>query len=429
MTVRSWLIGAALALVAAAAWAQAAPEAPMAAFRRLRSEGVAAVNKGDMATAAAKLALADAAVPNHPGLVVLRAKVEAAQGHMPAAVAFMARYAAFGLSIDVTADELLQRISIENEFAPVLRQLNANAAPIGKLDIVGSIEGAYIAEGIAWDAARNRWLISGVHERTIVAVKNDRTLSRFLEAGADADAVQGIAIDPTHKLLWAGSSGLPQARDLQPDHVGRGGLLKIDLATGRLLARYDAPAGKSRAFGDLTVGPDGTVYVSDSLAGEIWRLRPDATALERLVAPGPLGSPQSLVVTPDGKRLIVADYTSGLHVVDLATGAVSSLPTPADSTFVGTDGLIRDGNDLIAFQNGLSPQRVVRARMDAGFTRVEHWSVLAANLPNLEEPTSGVVVGNDLVFIGRSQWSDFKEDGTLAHNPPGPAMIVRLKLR
>ena len=136
-----------------------------------------------------------------------------------------------------------------------------------------------------------------------------------------------------------------------------------------------------------------------------------------------------MVATPDGKRLIVADYSSGLHVLDLASGAIAPMPVPADASLIGTDGLVRDGGDLIAFQNGTNPQRVVRLRLDAAMTRVEHWTVLAANLPNLEEPTSGVVVGDDLVFVARSQWTDFKDDGSLRRTPPGPAVIARLKLR
>lgn len=432
MTLRAWMIGAAVALVGAAAWAQSAPEGSVAAFRRLRAEGVAAINSGDMDVATRKLAEADALVPNHPGLTLLRAKLEAAQDHLPAAMALVGRYASFGLSTDVTADAVLERMAVETDFAPTLRQLNANAAPVGKLEIVGSVEGAFLAEGIAWDARGKRWLISGVHERTVVSVKNDKRLTRFLRADADTDGVQGLALDAGRGVLWAGSSGLPQTKDLPAAHKGRAGLLKIDLASGRLLARYDAPAAPGdagRAFGDLTVGPDGTVYISDSITGEIWRLAPGASALERLVAAGAMGSPQGLVVTPDGKRLIVADYSSGLNVVEIATGAVSRLPVPANASLLGTDGLISDGADLIAFQNGVAPQRVVRLKLDAAATRVESWTVLAANLPNLEEPTSGVVVGDDLVFVGRSQWSDFTDEGPLRRNPPGPAVIVRLKLR
>lgn len=434
MMLRAWMIGAAIATVGATAWAQSAPapEGPVAAFRRLRAEGVAAINSGDMDVATRRLAEADAQVANHPGLTLLRAKVEAAQDHLPAAMALVARYASFGFSTDVTADDILGRMAIESDFAPVLRRLNANAAPAGRLEPVGSIEGAFIAEGVAWDAARNRWLISGVHGRTIVSVKNDARLSRYLAAEAEVEGVQGLALDAARGVLWAGSSGLPQAKNLPAGHRGRAGLLKIDLASGRLLARYDPPpasGGAGRAFGDLTVGPDGTVYVSDSIAGEIWRLAPGAGALDLVVVAGSLGSPQGLVVTPDGKRLIVADYSSGLNVVEIATGAVARMPVPDNASLLGIDGLIADGGDLIAFQIGVQPQRVVRLKLDAAASRVESWTVLAANLPDLEEPTSGVVVGDDLVFIGRSQWADFTDDGALRRNPPGPAVLVRLKLR
>jgi sugar lactone lactonase YvrE len=429
MTQRIWWMGAAIALLGTVAWAQAASEGAVTAFRRLRAEAVAAFNAGDMATAAAKLSAADAAVPNYPALVVQRAKVEAAQGHLPAAVALLDRFAHFGLTIDLTGDELLQRIAAQDGFAPVQRRLDENRAPVGALQIVASIDGAYLAEGIAWDAGRNRWLISGVHQRTITAVEGGRAPSRFLEAGADADAVQGLALDVKHGVLWAGSSGLPQARDLPPDHVGRAGLLKIDLASGRVLARYEAPEAPQRAFGDLAMGPDGTVFVSDSLAGEVWRLPAGASTLQRLVPRGILGSPQAMVVTPDGRRLIVADYASGLNVIDLATGAVSPFPTPSDCTLVGTDGLIRDGADLIAFQNGVAPQRIVRLRLDRNFTRVEGWRVLAANLAEIAEPTTGVVLGDDLVFVARSQWAEFGDDGTLRVDPPSPVLIARLRLR
>lgn len=430
MNPKTWMIGAALALACGVSWAEsAAPESDVAAFRRLRGEGVTAANAGDMATASARLAEADARVPNHPGLIILRAKVEAVQDHMPAAVALLDRYAGFGFTIDITTDEVLQRISIEDGFAPVLLQLTANSAPVGKLEVVGSIEGAYLAEGVAWDARRQRFLISGVHGRTIVAVKREKSLSRYLAASPEIDSVMGLATDAERGVLWAATAARPQANGMPPEHKGRAGILKIDLASGRLLQRYDAPVAADRAFGDLTVAADGAVYISDAVAGEIWTLKPGAAALERLIAPGMLASPQGLVVTPDGRRLIVADYTSGLYAIDLATRQVSRLPAPANASLIGIDGLIRDGDDLIAFQNGVNPQRVLRLKLDADFTRVAGWNALAANLPNLDEPTSGVVVGNDLVFVARSQWTDFKDDGTLRRNPPGPAVIARLKLR
>lgn len=425
---RAWTAALAVAalLSGGAVAAQAGGESALAAFYRLRGEGVAAVNAGKMAEAEARLAEADRRLPDHPGLTVLRAKVAAAQEDFPAAIALLDRYARMGLTLDL-ADPVLERVMVESGFAPVRRRLGANAAPVGKLEVLGSIEGPYLAEAVVWDPRGKRWLISGVHARSIVEVKG-KSLKRFLRPDPEVDGVMGLALDPDGKALWAAASGMPQARDLPADRKGRAALLKIDLRSGRVLQRFPAPADRERAFGDLTVAPDGTVYVSDAIAGEIWRLPPGGKAVERLVGPGVIGSPQGLAVTPDRRRLIVADYASGLRVVDLATGAVSPLPVPEATALSGTDGLLLHGGELIAIQNGVTPQRVVRLSMDPGFTRVERWYPAAANLPQLAEPTTGTIQDGALVFIARSQWTDFKDDGSLRSNPPGPAVLARLPL-
>jgi hypothetical protein len=415
----------AVLLLAAPAFAQDS----YAAFRKLRAEGVAAINAGDMATARAKLAQADAAVPNHPALTLLRAQVEAADNKMDAGVTLMKRYADFGLTTEVMTDEMLQRLSIENSFVPVARQFTANEAPMGLLKIEGQFDGPWLAEGLAWDEARKRWLISGAHSRTILSLKGTK-IERFLDAKADTDGVMGIVADPARGLLWAASSGLPQAKGLAADRRGKSALLKIDLKTGKLLQRYPAPDGQAqRSFGDVALGAGGEVYVSDSISGEVLRLAPGAAALSVVVPAGALASPQGLFPTPDGKRLIVADYVTGLQVIDLATGAASRLPVPDTASLIGTDGLIRDGSSLLAVQNGSTPQRVLRLDFDPEFTRVERWTTVAANLPNLEQPTGGVVVGDDLVLISYSQWSDFKDDGSLRHDRPNAVVLARIQLR
>ena len=47
------------------------------------------------------------------------------------------------------------------------------------------------------------------------------------------------------------------------------------------------------------------------------------------------------------------------------------------------------------------------------------WRVLAANLPDIEEPSGGTVVGGDYLFVARSQWAAFGDDGTLTPARPG----------
>ncbi|MFC5373372.1 hypothetical protein ACFPIF_12440 [Brevundimonas faecalis] len=61
-------------------------------------------------------------------------------------------------------------------------------------------------------------------------------------------------------------------------------------------------------------------------------------------------------------------------------------------------------------------------------SRIDRVEVLAANLPQIDEPTTGVLHDGHLVFVARSQWSDFAADGGLRTAEPQPAIIARLRL-
>ena len=227
-----------------------------------------------------------------------------------------------------------------------------------------------------------------------------------------------MAIDARRRILWALTAATAQAKGVAAADLGATALLRIDLETGKVLARHAPPAdGTKRQLGDLTVGPDGAVYASNSLGGEIWRLGPGAKSLDRLVSSPELGSPQGLAMAADGRRLLVADYSSGLHVVDLASGAVSPVVIPQDVTLLGVDGLARSGQTLIAVQNGVAPQRLLRLWPTPDGKRLTRVETLAANLPDLDEPTSGAMRGDDFVFVARSQWTDFGDDGLKTAEP------------
>jgi hypothetical protein len=147
-----------------------------------------------------------------------------------------------------------------------------------------------------------------------------------------------------------------------------------------------------------------------------------------LVAAGRLGSPQGLAPTPDGQALVVADYSSGLWRVARAGGEPVRMAAPDDAVLIGIDGLVSDGRSLYALQNGVSPQRVLKLTLNSAWTRIDQVQVLAANLSQIAEPTTGLILDGDLVFVARSQWSDFAADGSLRTSTPDPAIIARLRL-
>lgn len=433
MILRLFRIGLATLVVAGSPALAGDPPAPtgaVAEFRALRSQAVAAANAGDMTLAAARLAGADALITNHPGLMLLRARVAAAADQPVEAVAQLARYAGAGLTLDLDNDAALSALAGTSGYAAVAQRIADNRAPVGaeRLIPLATVPGAVLVESLVRDGRRDRWLVSQVAGRTVVALDDNGTITEFLMPDPRVSGVLGLALEPSGDTLWAATAALPPATHGQAGPPPAAALLRIDVATGRVTATYPAPAdGRDRTFGDLVRGPDGTVFVADATAGEVFRLRPGAAALEPLVGAGTFGSPQGMVVTPDGAALIVADYSSGLWRVDLHSGRATPLTAPADASLVGVDGLTTDGRFLYAIQNGTAPQRILQLTPDTGWTRLTAVTTLAANLPALDEPTTGLVHHGRLVLISRSQWSDFADDGSLRSGPPAPARIVQLQ--
>lgn len=420
--------GAVLAALGLLLAVPARAEGRLEAFRRLRAEGVAAARAGDTALARTRIEAAVALMPAHPGALILLARLKVADDPA-AAVAVLARHAGLGLVHDAGADPSLKSLTVRDDYAPVAARLAANRAATGRPNGVASLEGPVLAEGVAHDPRTGRLLVSQVHGRKIVTIGGDGAISAFTAPADDVWGVFGLAADPSRRTLWALTAATPQARDIPADLLGATALLRIDLDTGQVLARHVPSAdGVKRQFGDLALGPDGAVYVSNSLGGEVWRLKPGAGALDRLVASPEIGSAQGLAVTADAAHLVVADYSSGLHRIDLASGAETAVETPADLTLLGVDGLVRDGDGLIVVQNGVNPQRILRLALSPDGARVTAATVLAANLPQLDEPTGGAMLDGRFVFVARSQWSDFGDDG-LKTPAPAPAQIVSVQVR
>jgi hypothetical protein len=269
--------------------------------------------------------------------------------------------------------------------------------------VVAEIPGPYLIEGIAHDG--RRLYLGSIARGCIFTLEHGR--AKVLGVGP-LHGVFGMAFGGSR--LWAATAEL--AIDDRTELVG------IDLQRGRIASRYAPPSGVEEAsLGDVTTGPAGDVFVSDS-KGSVLRLSREAGRLEVLVARGKLRSPQGMVV--DGSSLIVADYATGLHRVDLATGSVTAMEGGA---IRGVDGLVRHGADLIAIQNGGSRPRVIRIPI----ARPAEAEILVEG-GVLIEPSLGTVVGDRLLFIGRSQWGEANEVGEVQPIGAGPTRIMSLNL-
>lgn len=278
-----------------------------------------------------------------------------------------------------------------------------------------------LVEGLAFDH-RDRMLVSAVHAAGIFRLGRDGRLHRWQRRTHGSVGHYGLVSDHSRKLLWATTTG-----SLYDGHpLISPSLWKYDLRTGHALQVING-SDNAKSFGDLALGSDGTVYVSDSGAGTVLSLSPGASALRNVVSLGEHRSPQGLAVSADDRTLVFAEYGSGLHRVDLASGAHTRIETPQGMELRGVDGVVRDDDDLVLVQNGIAPPRVLRLELNADWTAIERLDVLVRD-GGMQEPTGGVVHEGAFVFVSRSQWTDFDGEGKLKTPTPAPAVISRLAL-
>ena len=390
----------------------AAQDFHVADFRAARAAAVKAVNAGDFTTAEGELAKARDMVPWAPTVLLLGAQIEAAAGKPDAAKAFLADYIGRGLWFDRSRyPDLAPRLD-----ADLNARLDANAAPLGTYTQLAKSDDLRLVEGLAVDTTGQIYLSSIHHGAVNALIKGEIKPILTLEPGQGA---YGIAI--RDGSLWlavasnAVSEGYDQARALPPE------MIRLTPKTGEVT---HFPADNvARNFGDMALGKT-DVYTSQ---GGVFRLKNSADAFDSLIAPDTLGSPQDMVENAEATALMVADYTSGLYRIDLATGAVKTLAVPADASLVGIDGMDRYGDDLIAIQNGIEPARVLRVHMSHDWQTIESVEVLLRG-GTLDQPTGGQVVGDHFLFVARSQWSDFDDDGKPGAADYGPVIIGDLKL-
>ena len=89
--------------------------------------------------------------------------------------------------------------------------------------------------------------------------------------------------------------------------------------------------------------------------------------------------------------------------------------------------MYRHGNKLVAIQNGIRPHRVTAFELDDDGLSIRRGWTLVANLPEFDEPTLGVVRGDDLYFVANSHWNRFDRDNRLPEGLTGP-IILKLSL-
>ena len=87
----------------------------------------------------------------------------------------------------------------------------------------------------------------------------------------------------------------------------------------------------------------------------------------------------------------------------------------------------RHGDRLIAIQYGIRPHRVTAYDLNEKGDGIVAAYILAANLPEFDEPTLGAIHGDSFYFVANSHWNRFDRENRLPEGLSGP-IVLELEL-
>jgi sugar lactone lactonase YvrE len=214
----------------------------------------------------------------------------------------------------------------------------ADAAPTAiTLKAPGSLP-----EGVEYDSKNKRFLVGSLSEGTVYSIANDGTRKPFIQ-DPDLKSSVGIEVDEERNRLLVANSDSAVFRG---QGAGQAKLGIYDLTSGKRIAMIDlAAAGpaeaKSHFANDVTVGKDGSVYVTNTMARVVYKVDPKNEA--SVLVPNSFGAGQVMLngieAHPSG-YLLVADSTAGeLYKVPLSNpGSLTKVKLPEPVT--GADGIV-----------------------------------------------------------------------------------------
>jgi hypothetical protein len=109
----------------------------------------------------------------------------------------------------------------------------------------------------------------------------------------------GVFADDAHGLLWACDNP-----NLFKRETGTSTLRAFSLKTGQLSAKYDFPTDVPAACNDVAIAKDGTLWVTETLAGRLFVLKPHANELALYAQSADLVGVDGIAIAGDGSVYI-----------------------------------------------------------------------------------------------------------------------------
>jgi sugar lactone lactonase YvrE len=283
----------------------------------------------------------------------------------------------------------------------VIPAIGAKAGPLESVRKFVITEHDLYPESIAHDPVSGDYFLGSMSGPRILRINPDGSYRDFLAENVDGlEGLIGLKADPERRVLWA-CGGRFTVFAGSTDADARTGVFQFDLDSGALIASHtESQESPFHICNDLALAPAGYAYVTTTLIGRLYHAAPDLSEVLTLDQLDDGSNNNGITLGgPGGDRLFVT-VDRAIWRYDLGTDRVVEIEVPEDAGLVGPDGIYYVSGSLVVVQpraNG-----VIRLDLDDDETRVIRSTVLAEGHPDFAYPTTGVMVGDTLVFVASS---------------------------
>jgi len=242
---------------------------------------------------------------------------------------------------------------------------------------------------------------------------------RWIDLRGVGSAAWGVLPDQRTNTLYACTVAFPLPAKITPPVKERHSTLRaFDLTTGAVKGAW-ALQGDTNACNDITVAPDGTVYVSDLANGEIQRLKKGAAAMDVWLKTPELANVDGIVF--NGPTLYVSNVSTS-KIYRIPVNADGSVGMPVEVTLSqpikGPDGVRAWNGKLYVAENGANQISELTLKGDTATVTV---------LGTGYQTATGVAPAGDTVWVGESK-QNYWRDPALANADPNPFKIYPLPM-
>jgi hypothetical protein len=365
-----------------------------------------------------------------PDAIEATAIAYAEAGENENALAALSEFAAMGQADDrllAGKDKAFVALHDLPAYKSILDHFRQNEMAVARSEFAYELADAgLVPEDIDFDPQSKMFLITSVLEKRIVRVSSSGQVAAFASSPSGWPML-AIKVDAKRDRVWATEVAIDGFSIAPKSDWGRSAVLCFDLQTGALRNRIEGPL--HAALGDMALTEAGVPIVSDGDRGGVYKVENGRLAL---INGKDFISPQTPATIPGTDLMMVPDYARGIGILDLRNAQVQWINQSggAGVALNGVDGLYYFDGALILTQNGTSPERVVRMRLDRSQTKVVSEDVIERATTTLGDPTHGVVIGDWFYYIANSGWNVLDEHGDVkAGEKLTPGRVMRFRVR